>query len=240
MKKLISLMMLFSSIGFAEIQFGGVLAATNSPVQMSAANYSSSIDTTMVQRIAIRVVPGYCGKIYIGTSGMNISTLTNVIKILYPNCNGGLSDEYVLQDVTGNDGINSTTFYVAGQNTGDNYLIEFNQTGLTGAKNLVPVQVGILTNWNSNDTWLKAAGNSNVAVLQFNIIPGGTGKFWVMGPYGNEKVLYPNNGTVTGNITDKYELYGFTQNGLVITSNGYLIEEGVSGESLVVGVWMYQ
>jgi hypothetical protein len=65
-----------------------------------------STDTTKcVSKLFFQVIPGLTGKAYIGKPGMNKSTLAGVSRILWPNTNGGLSDQFFLECQDGMDSI---------------------------------------------------------------------------------------------------------------------------------------
>ncbi len=241
-----ALLMTFASFSFAAAnQQSGVITVSSTPTQFS---------TTLgqVQRLTFRVIPGYCGKIYVGNSSMNTSTLAGVFKVLYPNCYGGLSDEYVLEDRTATDGINAAIFYIAGDISGEKILWEGNQTGVTAATNLVPFLVGPFKN--QTGMWAAYAaqfGTSSqfAALVQVNVVPGQSGKVEMgnVGIAGSaqpdsslqglRKMLYPNDGSM--NITDSYEDYSPDgSNALLLTR--YAVWSTVSTEFPTVAVWQRQ
>lgn len=240
MKKVL-LLLTMCVLGFSEVQFGGPQnTGISAPIINAGAFGITSIDGNFVQRLVIRTVPGLCEKIYIGTSPINVASLAGVVKIMFPNCSGGLSDEYVIEDRTGNDGIDTTNFYIA-SSASSAVLIEYNQTGSLGARNLVPILNGPIaeTDWVANQFSLSAANGA--AIVQLCIIPGQSGKFYIGTSYLPFiywlKVLFPNNGVVTGTITDKFVEYAHNGNGL---SSVIPIKRDVVLESLVVDVWQYQ
>jgi hypothetical protein len=89
--------------------------------QFTVSNTPTQFSTTMtpVQSIRFQVIPGYCGKIYIGLQGMSATTYAKLLSVLWPNCTGGHSESFTLSDLSGNNGIDPTTIYIAGGNAGD-------------------------------------------------------------------------------------------------------------------------
>lgn len=69
MFKITAITALFAFSAFSDTVIGGgkVLSATG--VQLDSDTFVGTIDTHFVQRIAIRVIPGYCSKIYISIGG---------------------------------------------------------------------------------------------------------------------------------------------------------------------------
>lgn len=232
MKIVISMLFLMMSCFGADAVFATSKQLNTTDVNLSSNGHAQSINTKWVSRIAVRVIPGYCGKVYIslGSSTPDVTNLSNVAKILYPNCNGGLSDEWTITDLKHDDSIDTSLIHVAGQIPGEYVAVEYYQTGATHASVLTPVTYGKLTNW-SND-YSNIVPNAQ-AIRQFNAIPGMSGKFWI----NNNKVVYPNNGTVTGTITDKYEIYG--RGGNDLPSMTYNIARQVTGETILVSFWSY-
>lgn len=68
---------------------------------------------TPAQSIRFQVIPGYCGKMHVGLKGMSVTTCANVLTVLWPNCSGGHSENFTLSDLSGNNGIDPTTIYIA-------------------------------------------------------------------------------------------------------------------------------
>ena|SRR5215467_4234315 len=44
-----------------------------------------------------QVIPGLTGKAYVGKSGMVRASLSNVIRVLWPNASGGVSDAFLIE-----------------------------------------------------------------------------------------------------------------------------------------------
>jgi hypothetical protein len=230
---------LLTSPLFGALLQGGPFAVTTTPTQ-----FSTTIG--QVQRIVFRAIPGYCGKLYVGNSSMNVSTLAGVFKVIYPNCDGGLSDEYSVEDRSYVDGIDGTQFYLAGENSGDVLAWEAYQTGTLGATNLSPTLYGPFSNTTDYATALGAYG-SLAAVIQVSVVPGQTGKIHVGTIFmeanaqpdatltGIIKILYPNNGSM--NVSDSWTFYvpdGSNQNYI---EHGTTIWPEVSSEFPTVVVW---
>jgi len=56
-----------------------------------------------VSKIFVQVVPGLTGKGYLGTAGMVRSTLSGVIRVLWPNTSGGFSENFLIESSDGTD-----------------------------------------------------------------------------------------------------------------------------------------
>lgn len=226
--KLILLSLLSTLIlGAAETVQGGFIG----DVVPTPTNFLSAIGK--VNRITIRMIPGACYKVYIGNSTMNIATGIGVYKAMYPNCTGGLSDEWTLSDdVTGTDSIDPSTIYIAS----DNYTEILWESTSTG---------------NVSSSSLKTLGNpgalaSGTSVgygsyyVEAHIWPGFVGKqgVYLSTNYNAPlKDMYPNNGVVTGNITDSWSHKARSINS--IASNFY-VNAYVNGEYSLVTVWKFQ
>lgn len=178
---------------------GGNFTMSTTPAQFS---------TTLghVQSITFRSVPGYCGKIYIGSSAMNTSTLAGVFKVIYPNCSGGIGDEYKLVDYTATDGIDSGMFYIAGGISGELLTWEAYQTGITASTQMTVYCSGPVTvygNYSPSAPVCATASHApmtNVTGIQVAVVPGMSGKIYVGGASMNpsglvnmKKVLWPNS-----------------------------------------------
>lgn len=240
MKKATQLMLLLAVALTAwaqDTQQGGSFITTAVPTQFT--QYIGQ-----VQRVTFRMVPGYCGKIYIGVASMNVSTLVGVIKVMYPNCYGGLSDEYTIQDVTGGDGINAGQFYIAAENPGDVVMWEVYASASTPTQFLQLVQIPGPSTLVSGPLVGDAGDptDSGRSVLQVNVVPGMSGKIDIAIVTGSPAVsyvlknLYPNNGVVTGNITDKWELYAVNPNSITAP---FFVQPEVEGEFALVAMWTY-
>src|SRR5690242_11246633 len=72
-----------------------------------------SSDTTLrASKIFFQVIPGLTGKGYIGKGGMVRATLANVIRVLWPNSAGGISDSFFLQSQQDSDTLNLSEYYI--------------------------------------------------------------------------------------------------------------------------------
>lgn len=227
----------------------GAMTLTTSPQQI--------FPSGRIQSIKIHEVPGFCGKVYIGNSAMgNVATInggnySGVIR-MYPNCTGGLSDKYEFEDRSGTDGIDATQFYIEGSEAGDIVLVEAYATGNASSGTLTIAHNSFVQNLG----WVVGElAPGQAAALQFSVIPGFEGKIHVgdatyleafglppnfqpLGyPWSDEYiVLYPNNGTVTGTITDRWDVY--TPDGQNhFLENQYTTYAEVPGEGVLATVW---
>lgn len=237
-----------------------LFAATNiNADSFTVSSTPTQFSSTMgkVQSLTFRVIPGYCGKVFIGTATMNTSTYAGVIKVLWPNCSGGLGDEYTVKDITGANSVDTSMLYVAGQIAGEKILWESIQTGCdangcpSASLRLIPVPVGPVYNASST----QAAGLLQVygpyydhggALVQINTVPGLSGKTRVGGylmtaqvqpdPFYHSvsKSLFPLSGSM--NSTDKWELYGV---GGVNDVPTLAVFNEVPGEFVLVTYWQF-
>jgi hypothetical protein len=132
-KKIIALLLLTLTATVASAQIlGNQFTVSGTPAQLTTTS-------TLVESVRLQVIPGYCGKIYVGLQGMNISTYANVLSVLYPNCTGGHSESFQLQDTSGQNTIDISTIYLAGQNAGDQISWAAFKTTATPVASLLPV-----------------------------------------------------------------------------------------------------
>lgn len=195
-----------------------------------------------LSRMTFRNVPGQCGKIYIGTSTMNITTYAGVMKVLYPNCGGGIGDEYVVDSGLSNN-LDANQFYVAGS-SGEEVIVETRKSAWSiPSTTLVPDRTGPLTT-----TTIPLATSSSHAgrKIQISVIPGQSGKVRVGNTaFGNAsqpdssftglfKSLWPNTGASSESNarSESIELFANPANVFVWSE--------VSGESPLVTVWKLQ
>src|SRR5436190_5159141 len=72
----------------------------------------SSDPTKKVAKIFAQVVPGLTGKGYLGRSNLNRSTLAGVIRILWPNASGGVSDSIQIESSDGENSLVLSEYFV--------------------------------------------------------------------------------------------------------------------------------
>lgn len=95
------------------------VAAPGTPVQLS---------TDLTQRaskIFFQVIPGLTSKAYIGKSGLNRSSLNGVMRILWPNPSGGISDSFFIEAQDGADSLNLAEYYIDMDVAGEGLLISY-------------------------------------------------------------------------------------------------------------------
>jgi hypothetical protein len=72
-----------------------------------------STDLTLrASKLLFQVIPGLTGKAYVGKAGMTRSTLSGVIRVLWPNAAGGVSDSFFLEASDGADSINLASYWI--------------------------------------------------------------------------------------------------------------------------------
>jgi hypothetical protein len=85
-----------------------------------------SSDTTLrASKIFFQVIPGLTGKGYIGKAGMVRATLANVIRVLWPNSAGGISDSFFLESRQDSDVLNLSEYYVDMDVAGEGLLVTY-------------------------------------------------------------------------------------------------------------------
>ena len=65
-----------------------------------------------LSKLLFQVIPGLTGKAYVGRAGMTRSTLSGVIRVLWPNAAGGISDSFFLEASDGADSINLASYWI--------------------------------------------------------------------------------------------------------------------------------
>ena len=85
----------------------------------------STDPTQRVAKLFLQVIPGLTGKAYIGKPGMNKSTLNGVSRILWPNANGGFSDQFFLESQDGSDSIQLSDYAIDVDIAGEGLLVSY-------------------------------------------------------------------------------------------------------------------
>jgi hypothetical protein len=85
----------------------------------------SSNTSLRASKIFFQVIPGLTGKGYIGKSGMVRATLANVIRVLWPNSGGGISDFFFLESRQDSDVLNLAEYYIDMDVAGEGLLITY-------------------------------------------------------------------------------------------------------------------
>lgn len=85
----------------------------------------SSDPAQKVAKILVQVIPGLSGKAYVGTRGLNRNTLQNVIRVLWPNPTGGLSDQFLLESADGTNSIPLAEYYIDMDVAGEGLLVSY-------------------------------------------------------------------------------------------------------------------
>ena len=75
--------------------------------------------------LSVQAIPGLTSKIYIGRQSMNKATLAGVVYVLWPNPSGGISDQFLLKDETGADGIRLAEYYLDADVAGEGPLVGY-------------------------------------------------------------------------------------------------------------------
>ena len=78
-----------------------------------------------VAKILIQVIPGLSGKGYVGVKGMDRTTLQGVIRVLWPNATGGLSDQFFIESTDGTNSLNLSEYYIDMDVPGEGMLVTY-------------------------------------------------------------------------------------------------------------------
>jgi len=95
------------------------VATPGTPVPLSAD------PTVRAAKILFQVIPGLTGKGYIGKSGMVRATLANVVRVLWPNASGGISDDFLIESQQDADVLNLSTYYIDMDVAGEGLLVSY-------------------------------------------------------------------------------------------------------------------
>jgi hypothetical protein len=94
------------------------VATPGTPQRLAAAS-------TPCSRIRVQVVAGLSGKMYFGTAACNHSTLAGVIKELWPNSGGGISDSYEVWSADGTDSIDLSQYAIDASIAGEGLIVSY-------------------------------------------------------------------------------------------------------------------
>lgn len=214
-----------------------------------------------VNKLTVRVLPGFAGKVFVGISGMNTSSYANTLKVLFPN-GGAHSEEYTIQDPSGDDGVDLCGIYVAGGIGGENAVAEYesNTPGGTLAPTYILQPFYVKAISNATLTSSLASGTYGYTVLTVGIIPGNSGKQTITyvataaTPFtptatGEAAVLYPNTGTLSQHSawSESWSIinpfpYNDLAIGIVPNTSGlgyadFQITPQIAGEEALVAIW---
>jgi hypothetical protein len=95
------------------------VATPGTPVPLSAD------PTVRAAKILFQVIPGLTGKGYIGKSGMVRATLANVIRVLWPNPSGGISDAFFIESQDDADVLNVSSYFIDMDVAGEGLLVSY-------------------------------------------------------------------------------------------------------------------
>jgi hypothetical protein len=146
-----------------------------------------------VNKLTIRVIPGFAGKVFVGNSGMDPVVYTNTLSILFPNL-GAHSEEYVVQDPSGDDGIDLCSIYLAGEIPGENAVSEYvsnNDGTVAPAYLLVPTLAQVQPATDVSTSW------NGFTLIRAQAIPGYTQQVLLGQDSSGQIILAPNVGDIT-------------------------------------------
>jgi hypothetical protein len=77
--------------------------------------------------IHAQVIAGLTGKMYLGTAGLNTSTMAGAIKEFYPNAAGGISDQHTIGSGEDNNVYTLADFWIDAAVTGEGLIVSYGQ-----------------------------------------------------------------------------------------------------------------
>lgn len=85
----------------------------------------STDPTKRASKIFVQVVPGLTGKGYLGTPGMVRATLAGVVRVLWPNTAGGMSENFLIESSNGTNSLNLSEYVVDMDVAGEGLLVSY-------------------------------------------------------------------------------------------------------------------
>jgi hypothetical protein len=85
----------------------------------------STDPTQRASKLFFQVIPGQTGKTYVGVPGMNKSTLQGVSRILWPNPNGGICDQFFIEAQDARDSITLANYAIDVDVAGEGLLVSY-------------------------------------------------------------------------------------------------------------------
>jgi hypothetical protein len=222
----VMLLLVASLQSAAAAAFLGGSAITVGPTPTALVTGQSS---NLVQRVTIRVIPGYGCKVYVGGSALNRATYYNIYAVLFPNSSGGWSEEWTLTDPRGGDGIDVSQIYVADDCSGEQVTLFYFQTGVTLGSVLHAYVNVLATNIVSNST-------TAATVVSFRVLPGYVGKVSIRANSALAAVLYPDTGNPYQDSA-RAERFEIEDAQTRLKLNQLTISPDVPGEGLLVTAW---
>ena len=99
---------------------GNVSVATpGTPVPLS------TDPTATASKLFFQVIPGLTGKTYVGAPTMNKTTLSGVVRVLWPNATGGFSENFWVEAQDGRDSIRLSEYAVDVDVAGEGLLVTY-------------------------------------------------------------------------------------------------------------------
>jgi hypothetical protein len=189
-----------------------------------------------VNKLTIRVLPGFEGKVFVGVSGMDPGTYANTLAILFPNL-GAHSEEYVVQDPSGDDGIDLCSIYLAGEIPGESAIAEYVSNS---AGTLAPTYLLVPTFVQAQQAGVTVALNG-YTIIRTQVIPGYTSQFFFGADEYGELGLDPNVGDITQHSawSEKWERFDpLGANGL--NASLFVGPYANVGEAVLLSGWQKQ
>lgn len=210
---------------------GGVVTLSQSATVITINGGSGS---QKVQRLTVRIIPGFACKAYVGAVGHVRATYAGVYAVLYPNATGGWSEEFTIEDPRGTDGIDLSTIALSGDCAGEQVNLLYYQTGTTASTNFRIFRAGPISPPAGQNTAFWGGSTTLAALVRVQVIPGYSGKFRLKGQQQLEIAqLFPNTGNTAQHSAHSERLQIVDRNGQLRPDMMYMSVD-VAGEQALV------
>jgi hypothetical protein len=81
--------------------------------------------TITASKLFVQVIPGLTGKVYLGKTSMNKTTLAGVVRILWPNSGGGFSENFFLESQDGTNSIRLSDYAIDADVATEGLLVSY-------------------------------------------------------------------------------------------------------------------
>lgn len=85
----------------------------------------STDPTATASKLFFQVIPGLTGKTYVGSTNMTKATLASVARVLWPNQNGGFSENFYIEAQDGENTIRLSEYAIDADVAGEGLLVTY-------------------------------------------------------------------------------------------------------------------
>jgi hypothetical protein len=83
-------------------------------------------DTTVhASKLFFQVIPGLTGKMYVGSTALNKTTLANTARVLWPNSAGGFSETFYIEAQDGDNSMRVADYAIDADVAGEGLLVTY-------------------------------------------------------------------------------------------------------------------